>query len=362
MSDCAPRRRGYLDWIRGIAVLVMIEAHVLDSWTSEAARHTTRFDWSMILGGFGAPLFLFLAGVAVALAASSKLRASGDVRMASRAVVQRGLQVFGFAFLFRIQACILGWANLWTILRVDVLNIMGLAIIAAAAMWGLASGSLGRTLIFAVATLGVSLVTPIVRNARLVSALPDPVEAYIAPIPGLSNFVLFPWSAFLFGGALVGVLVDDARSRGDERRLNLTLGIGGAVLAVAAYTGSFLPTAYAKSDFWTSSPSFFFLRLGVILGATSLAYAWEAVQKDPDKWSPLRQMGRRSLFIYWIHVELVYGLISRPLRKGLSFGQAWTAYALFAFLMLLCSLGKDRAVSWWERQSSAPSLAQRSLT
>ena len=26
-------RHAYLDWVRGVAVLVMVEAHVLDSWT-----------------------------------------------------------------------------------------------------------------------------------------------------------------------------------------------------------------------------------------------------------------------------------------------------------------------------------------
>jgi len=32
-------RRAYLDVLRGIAVLVMIEAHVIDSWTRDADRH-----------------------------------------------------------------------------------------------------------------------------------------------------------------------------------------------------------------------------------------------------------------------------------------------------------------------------------
>ena len=54
-----PSRRGYLDWIRGIAVLIMIEAHVVDSWTSAPDRFSRAFASAMILGGFGAPLFLF---------------------------------------------------------------------------------------------------------------------------------------------------------------------------------------------------------------------------------------------------------------------------------------------------------------
>ena len=63
--------------MRGLAVLVMIEAHVIDSWTRLDARHTWQFMWAMILGGFGAPLFLYLAGLSVALSAGSKAAPNG---------------------------------------------------------------------------------------------------------------------------------------------------------------------------------------------------------------------------------------------------------------------------------------------
>ena len=32
-SDGSPRRREHLDWLRGVAVLLMIDAHLIDSWT-----------------------------------------------------------------------------------------------------------------------------------------------------------------------------------------------------------------------------------------------------------------------------------------------------------------------------------------
>ena len=73
-----PGRRTYLDVLRGVAVLIMIEAHVIDSWTRVADRPSRGFGESLILGGFGAPLFLFLAGVAVAMSAGSKARRTGD--------------------------------------------------------------------------------------------------------------------------------------------------------------------------------------------------------------------------------------------------------------------------------------------
>src|SRR6185436_737902 len=82
-------RRTYLDVLRGVAVLIMIEAHVIDSWTRETDRHSRAFGESLILGGFGAPLFLFLAGVGVAMSAGSKSRRlDGDDRAAA-AIVAR---------------------------------------------------------------------------------------------------------------------------------------------------------------------------------------------------------------------------------------------------------------------------------
>ncbi len=61
----------------------------------------------------------------------------------------------------------------------------------------------------------------------------------------------------------------------------------------------------------------------------------------------MEQLGRSSLFIYWIHVEMVYGLISLRLHKALTHPQAWAAYVALVLLMLLVSIEKDRIVRWW---------------
>jgi hypothetical protein len=185
----APRRRGYLDWLRGLAVLIMIEAHLLDSWTRSPDREMPEFGVAMIVGGMGAPLFLFLAGVAVSMSAGAKFRRGGDARRASAAVVKRGFEIFGLAFLFRVQAWILGWSSPRALLKVDILNIMGPAIAAAAALWGAATTARGKYLAFAGATIAIAFLTPVIRGAAILAALPDPVEAYLRPVAGLSNFV-----------------------------------------------------------------------------------------------------------------------------------------------------------------------------
>ena len=143
-------RHAYLDWVRGVAVLIMIEAHVLDGWTQAADRTRPLFGYAMILGGFGAPLFLFLAGLAVVLSAESKLRKTGDFAASWWAVQKRGWQVFGLAFLFRLQSYILsGGSSLLSLLKVDILNVMGPAIAMTALTGRMARRKVARGVLFA---------------------------------------------------------------------------------------------------------------------------------------------------------------------------------------------------------------------
>jgi len=67
-ASSAPGRLGYLDWLRGVTVLVMIEAHAFDAWTRPDEKARAAYGWLMVLGGMAAPAFLFMAGIAVTYA------------------------------------------------------------------------------------------------------------------------------------------------------------------------------------------------------------------------------------------------------------------------------------------------------
>ena len=340
-------RRGYLDWVRGLAVLVMIEAHVVDSWTRLDVRQTSAFAWSMIVAGFGAPLFLFLAGVSVALSAGSKFRRTGDQSAATVAVIKRGAWIFLLAFLFRIQAWILGWGPPRTLLKVDILNIMGPSIMVAAAIWGAFRGRFHRAMAFAVSAAALSLITPIIRFTPVLDPVPDAFEAYLRPLAGFSSFCIFPWAGFVLAGACIGVLLDCVRTPDGESQLTKRLAAAALVLAALAYAASFLPTPYAHSEFWGGSPAVFGIRVGFLIAAIVFAYWWERLVPGRS-WSPMQQLGRTSLFVYWIHVEMVYGLISLRIHKTFTLAQSCAAYAAFVLLMLMLSIQKDRIVTWWK--------------
>jgi uncharacterized membrane protein len=347
-----PGRREHLDWLRGAAVLLMIEAHLFDSWTAEPDRQTAAFRVLMVIGGGGTTLFLFLAGVAVALSAGSKLRRTGSISRAANAVVRRGLGIFALAFLFRLQAWILGWSHRPTdLLKVDILNIMGPSIVVAALLWRLGTSSWARALIFAAVAAATAFLTPLTRMLPP-AFLPAPILAYIVPVAGLSNFVVFPWTALVLAGAFVGVLIDAAQTPPLDWRIHQRLAAGGAIVSIAAFAASFLPTPFPASYFWTTSPAYLFLRSGLATLGVAGAHAWVRHWGGAHR-SLLAQLGRTSLFIYWIHVELVYGLISRPWHRGLDLQQAVAAYVAFCGLMLVCSIGKERI----ERDYFRPRMA-----
>ena len=348
-------RRGYIDWLRGASVLIMIEAHTLDAWTRLSERQNALYGWAMVVGGFAAPAFLFLAGLSMVLAAGSKLRKGSTVEEVVTLATRRSLQIFGLAFLFRLQSWLIsGGGPAQALLKVDILNVMGLSMLAASVLWGLGRKRRDRAAWLMAATVVIAIVTPIVRASPLLALLPDPIEWYIRPIPGRGTFTLFPWGAFLLAGSAVGLWLDDARAPSDERRVNIMLFAIGVMLAVAAYAASFLPPIYAQTSFWTTSPTFFFLRLGILIASLPLAYAWNALWTGR---SVLQEFGRASLFVYWIHVELVYGVLSGPLHKSLTLNQALVAYALFSVAMFGAAKLRDRIVEWWNLGRLQPSGA-----
>jgi hypothetical protein len=333
--------------VRGVAVVVMVAAHVIDAWTQEADRHDDRYFNTVFINGLAAPLFLLLAGLALAMAAESRARRVGAVEAAG-AARQRGWQVFGLAFLFRLQSQLLGWGPLINLLKVDILNVMGPAMVLSGALWQAGRSRLGRITLFALATLALAFLTPLVRETSWLDPLPDPIEWYLRPAPNRSTFTIFSWAGFLTAGALIGELVDGARRPGAERVLHAGLLAGALSIATAGYLASFLPSIYANAQFWTSSPTFFFIRLGIVVALLPLAWVVNL------RWEPLVTLGRSSLFVYWIHVEMAYGGLAIPLKRNLPWEASLVAAGLLCVVLYYLVLAKNR---WLERRPLPSSLA-----
>jgi uncharacterized membrane protein len=335
----------------------MIEAHTLDAWTNFADRSSPAFRYLNILGGFAAPLFLWLAGVSLVLAADSKFRATGDRQAAHLQLIRRGLEIFVLAFLFRLQALILTPGSpLITLFRVDILNVMGPSIVAAGLVWGIVRGRAWLVASYALLTVSVAMITPIVRQAKLIGLLPTVAQWYIRPAGEYTTFTLLPWAAFVLAGAAVGAVLSGARDSQSETRANGWIAGGGASLVAVGFYTAALPSIYAASSFWTSSPTYFFIRTGLLMTMLgTLPLLAPLARRLPAVFGGFERFGRGSLFIYWIHVELVYGYATWPLRHRLALSQTVVAYAVFCALMYGALILRDRLVTAVRTRSSGGS-------
>jgi len=356
-------RHAYIDWARGIAVLLMIEAHTSDAWTRPTDRITSAFRDATILGGFAAPLFLWLAGLSVVLAAARTAERSGSRAAALDAACRRGLEVFILAFLFRLQGFFVtpGGAPLM-ILRVDILNIMGPSMIAAALLWAAARTTAATAAVLASTAAAVAMTTPIVRSSGAIDLLPTWMQWYLRPAGDLTTFTLLPWSAFVLAGAATGSLIAAAGDRRSERVLHVALACAGTALIAVGFYAAARPSIYPSADFWTTSPTWFAIRLGVLMVALVALFAFDRGRPvgrlgRAASFAPrvLERFGRASLFIYWIHVELVYGYASWLWRHRLPLWGAVLAYAAFCALMYGAVVLRDRLVKGWRARRLEPS-------
>jgi uncharacterized membrane protein len=328
-------RLEYLDWLRGVAVMAMVLAHVSDSWTAVPSRTGQPWYFVAFVGGVASPLFLFLAGVAAAMAACAK-----GVGLARR----RGWEILGLGLLFRVQSQLLGWGPLTNLFKVDMLNIMGLSIVLATYAWPWGNSRFRRVAIFATLVASIAMVTPIVRDVTWLAPLADPLEAYLRPAGNYAAFPLFPWAGFLFAGVLVGDLVVAARhSRLSQVRLQNGLAIVGGLGVMLAWWASFRPAIYPSASFWNDSPTFFFIRLGLV--TLLIPIAWVVEQVVPrERTRPVVTLGRSSLFVYWIHVEMVYGVIAEPLKQTMPLWMSLSATAGLCAALYGCVLLKNRVL------------------
>ncbi len=342
-------RLSYIDWMRGLACLLMFQTHCFDSWLAPADRNGELMRWSQLLGTFPAPLFLFLAGVSLALGIDRMTAKGISGPRISRAFATRGLEIFALGLLFRLQEFVIvwGWAPTSDLFRVDVLNMIGLSLMIAGLLPMIVTGTWQRAALAAAAALAVAMVTPPLWTTHKPDFLPWWLASYINGghtdyQPKSWLFPLFPWMAFTFAGCAAGLLLMRARSVQKEARAVATMTAAGVAIFVLARFFDHLPVElYAVYDYWHTSPNFFLARLGILLVILGGCYLWCAV-KPAKLWSPVEQLGTTSLLAYWVHIEFVYGRFSIEARLGSSLEQAWIGLLEITAAMILLSALRTR--------------------
>jgi uncharacterized membrane protein len=344
------QRLAYIDWMRGLACLLMFQTHCYDSWLGGAAREGSFIKWSQLGGTLPAPLFLFLAGVSFALV-TDRMRSKGiSANEIALTTIRRGAEIYALGLLFRVQGFILGQPGApWTdLLRVDILNTIGLSMMIMGIVSRLTKTRAASAIVAALVALGIALVTPPLWTTWRILWLPWYLESYIngvhiydKPQPWL--FPIFPWTAFAFAGLALGFLLFSDWAKENLAKLTALVGVAGVALF---YFSNWLDARprqlYAVYDYWHTSPNFFLARVGILMMIVLLAYAWCRWGAGQWSFSPLIQIGQTSLLVYWVHIEFVYGRFSILSKRAETIPMATFGLAIIFTAMVLLSIARTR--------------------
>ena len=330
----ASHRIKAFDWLRGLAVLFMIETHALvllrpELRASPAGRH---LDW---FNGLVAPSFIFAAGFSLALVqvrgaqgarwprARRSLRRIGEV-------LAVGLLINAIWFPWRQQP---GW-----LLRMDILPCIGVSLLLAMPL--LVGLSRRPTLLSALAlliALGLFLSTPYTDS--LTGPWADVLSKH-GPHDAL--FPLLPWMGYVFLGASVGALAAGA----SVQRIQLFLAAIAGFGALLYFLSPFFKATYPPTMLYGSSPGNHGQRfLSVALALMGLLWLESQLSERGRKSLGVRfveLLGVNSLAGYFFHEMLIYyqirgislaGLAKDTLGWGLYF-VSWVGLVLITSLIL----------------------------
>jgi uncharacterized membrane protein len=320
MSKSKPRYL-YIDLLRGWAVLVMVEVHVVNTFLVPEARFESWFTVLNFINGLVAPTFLFITGYAFVLVAQRKW----NDYLAGNAVffkqIGRILQIWAVGYALHLPVFSLSrlmqepaemWMPFW---KVDVLHCIAFSLLMLLAL----AVTLRRQTYFigAVTLVGLAVIfaTPFTWTLNIDAYAPVYIANYFNAQHG-SLFPLLPWLGFVFFGGMTSYAVVHLREKIVPEKIFKGILILGAGLIIVNVALSVMPfSLYPPHHYGRSSPLFVFIRLGIVLILLSTLYFWEQASKSAP--SLISIVGSESLVAYSFHLLVIYGLFFD--NKSLSF-------------------------------------------
>ncbi len=354
----ASGRLDAIDWLRGLAVVLMIQTHLYDAWVSDGVKRVSvAYGWTRFWGGVPARLFLLLVGVSMAIRFEGQIAKKVDRATMVRGMVKRGFEIFLLAYLFRLQEFTLSGfgGDPMNLFRIDILNCIGASMMAIAFVVAPRKGR-PQIAVALIATAVVVGLGPIIGPWHFPDFIPRPISSYFGGERPMAWFPLFPWAAWPLCGVAIGhIWVRQARI--SKRREAMAFILSGIVGVALIYGVTLVRKInpyiihYPSDLVQQMGPGAFLYRLGMIGPMATLG--WLVCRLLGDRFSVMRQLGRTSLLVYWIHVDLCYGLVSGRLHGRLSMAWATVGFVAMTGLMLAVSIYKTKHIGVWKRRLAA---------
>ncbi len=347
MQDHKPYRRlAYIDLLRGWAVIIMIETHVVNALLLPEYRTQTPFAILTFFNGLVAPSFLFCAGFALAITLSRKWNDYLQLKFSFWRYLIRLLFILivGYslhlpAFSLRKMLTVTDPHRWQLFFQSDILHVISLTLLFAVLLAVIMRSRRIYDTILAIITASVIFLAPVVRGLDY-SNTPIWLRSYFS-IQYSSQFPLFPWSAFLLAGLLIGNWIQQRQDLLPALSLQSRLGVASITAIVVSLIAAFAPvTFYPNYNFWNASPEFFFVRLGIVCLLLVVCWLMESRPQGILRKAVIL-FGTESLLVYVVHLLLIYGhtykfSLIRLFGKTLTYTECFLlSFGLIALMYLL---------------------------
>lgn len=335
------------DWLRGVAVLVMIQTHCVALLRPEL-KLTTLFRRIDALDGLVAPAFIFSAGFALALV---QVRAGLAGRRREQAL--KSLKRIGEVLLIASLINFI-WFPMWRapkwLFRIDILHCIGLSLLLVLpVLVTLAAKPKLLRWVLLLLAFAVFAVAPFGEQATGIAQL------FLNNKPGVldaetgASFPLLPWAGYVFLGASFGATVGAMKR---ERELWSWLALLVSLGALLWWQSARVSSLYPPHNFWQTDPADAARRWTEVLSLVAVFRVIERtwpriVEARAMKW--LAAFGGASLSAYFFHEMLLFqhhvGVFTRFFR-----GQAeWPLYWVLVLVVIGCTWV---CVQLWNRITS----------
>ncbi len=351
----------FLDLLRAIAVILMIEGHTFHALLSEELRsfeYPAYSVWNYIRG-FTAPIFMFTAGTVFAYLLYRSTLNGLKINL-SNPRVKKGLKRAGIllviGYLLRFPTFNpFGWFNVsesqWRIFSsVDALHVIAvglfLVIIFSLLIYRF---KVNAYPVYLASALFFFVLTPFSRQIEWINFLPRALASYFTKDYG-SIFPVFPWAGYLLAGSAYGYYLFNVNPA-NKMKIAVKTGIIGFVLLIISFSSNLLsPALSGTAGSLRFSYSIYTLRVGaVLLLASFLIVTTFRIKSLPRI---VQLLGKHSLVIYAVHLMIIYGSALSPglswyYGKIFSLPETILIFLLITILMLLLAW----SIEWYKKHS-----------
>lgn len=308
----ASQRLTFIDILRGIACVWMIETHAVNAFLNDSFTDGMLYNALKISNGFVAVTFIFCAGAGFRLALESKLQDYISFGKPLWKYISRLLFILGIGYslqtpIFSFDYLLGSSSEEW--MRFLDSNVLQLIVVSSfLALIGLfVMRSLDRMMFYAWPMMvAVFWLTPIIWSisGESLMQIPDFLRMYVSTQPPAS-FPLFPWTGYYFAGYIATHYFVGSKDRNRVSNIYLIVSIG---LMLIVYGVSRTDWTYYSSElnWWLVSPMHMMFRVSGAMFLFALLYKLQDKLTGPVS-RALMVNGRESLVVYVGQGIILYG-------------------------------------------------------